>query len=200
MTRRLIILPGMGATAEMYDHVRNHVAPGIDFVDWPVYRGETSYPEIAQRVADENGITERDIVGGSSFGGMVALEVAQLTKAKTVILIGSAMHSGEILPLFPFLSPFTVSPESFVADTFLMSSLFAQSDPLFTAAMCSYLPAWQGYRTPARRVRRIHGKKDYVIPCPTAGCEVIDNAGHVLAITHPRETAAFLEKVRAETE
>jgi pimeloyl-ACP methyl ester carboxylesterase len=199
MTKRLIILPGMGATAEMYDQVRSHVQPGIDFVDWPAYRGETSYPKIAQRVIDENGITEQDIVGGSSFGGMVALEAAQLTKAKTVILIGSAMHSGEILPLFPFFSPF-IAPQNLFPEAFLITSMFAQSDPLFTAAMCSYLPAWKGYRRPAARVRRIHGKKDHVIPCPTAGCEVIDDAGHLLAITHPRETAAFLEKVRAETE
>jgi hypothetical protein len=79
-----------------------------------------------------------------------------------------------------------------------LSAMIAESDPVFFSAMCSYLPAWQGQRTPAASVYRIHGKNDYVIPCPSAGCDVIDGAGHLLAITHPGETAAFLEKVRTK--
>ncbi len=50
------------------------------------------------------------------------------------------------------------------------------------------------YHSPVN-VYCVHWKKDHVIPCPTAGCDVIDGAGHLLAITHPKETAAFLEKV-----
>lgn len=200
MTRRWILLPGMGATAAMYDGMRSHVRSGIDFVDWPVYRGETSYAELAQRIIAENEIMEQDIVGGSSFGGMVALEVAHIVKTKRVVLIGSAMHSGEIQPLLPLFSPFTALTPSFVAENLLISSMFAQADPHFTTAMCSYLLTWQGYRRPTVRIHRIHGKKDHVIPCPSAGCEVIDDAGHLVAITHPRETAAFLDKVRAETD
>lgn len=137
---------------------------------------------------------------------MVALEIVKRTNAKEVILIGSAAHSGEAQTLLSLLSPLAAITPMSVVQTIagkhknLVSAMFADSDPKFIQAMCSHLQSWQGYRTPTARVYRIHGKKDYVISCPSAGCDVIDDAGHLLAITHPRDTAEFLNKVRAEIE
>ena len=79
----------------------------------------------------------------------------------------------------------------------LVSSMFADADPEFIRAMCAYLPSWDGYHGPAEKIFRLHGKKDHVIPCPTSGCEIVEEAGHLLAITHPAETAVFMERVSA---
>lgn len=204
MTKRWLILPGMGATASMYNGLRHQVGFRINFVNWPLYRGETSYAEVAQRVIDENEISEQDIVGGSSLGGMVALEIANIIDTKAVVLIGSAMHSGEVQTLLSLLSPLAVITPMSVVQTVagkqknLVSAMFADSDAEFIRAMCSYLRLWKGYRTPTARVYRIHGKKDHVIPCPLTECQVVNDAGHLVAMTHPREIAAFLEKVRAD--
>jgi hypothetical protein len=73
--------------------------------------------------------------------------------------------------------------------------MFADADPEFIRAMCAYLPSWTGYHGPAEKLFRLHGKKDHVIPCPTSGCEIVEEAGHLLAITHPAETAVFMERV-----
>jgi pimeloyl-ACP methyl ester carboxylesterase len=197
------ILPGMGATSAMYDAVRRELRFGVNFKNWPEYRGEKSYAEVARRVIEENGISEGDVVGGSSLGGMVALEIARSVKAKAVILIGSAVHPREVQGLLSLLSPLAaVTPISLIqtlagkSDN-LVSSMFAESYPAFIRAMCEYLRSWQGYQGPAESVYRIHGRKDHVIPCP-AGCDVIEGAGHLLAITHPQETGTFLEKVREQ--
>ena len=48
------LLPGMGANASMYDSLRNEVDFEIDFLNWPLYRGEKSYEEVANRIIEEN--------------------------------------------------------------------------------------------------------------------------------------------------
>ncbi len=68
-----IILPGMGASASMYNALRHTVGFEISFINWPDYRGEKTYAEVARRVISDNSINENDVVGGSSLGGMVAL-------------------------------------------------------------------------------------------------------------------------------
>jgi surfactin synthase thioesterase subunit len=87
MMNEWFILPGMGATAAMYDSLRREMSFSVSFVNWPAYSGESTYKEIAQRIINENSIHTGDVIGGSSLGGMVALEIAQLIQPKAVILI-----------------------------------------------------------------------------------------------------------------
>ena len=77
---RWVMLPGMGATAAMYNGLKHKIGFPIDFLNWPPYRGEKTYADVARRIIAEHAITGNDVVGGSSLGGMVALEIAQLTK------------------------------------------------------------------------------------------------------------------------
>ena len=206
MTRRWILLPGMGASASMYGLLRKELRFNVEFANWPRYRGETAYAEVAHRLIDEYRISGEEVVGGSSLGGMVALEIAKRTGAKDVILIGSALHAREVQPLLALASPLAaITPMALVQalagkNQNLLSAMFAESDPEFIRAMCSYLPSWRGCPLPASTVHRLHGKKDHIIPCPHSGCEVIDQAGHLPAMTHAAETAAFLQKAHLQIE
>jgi hypothetical protein len=47
---RWFILPGMGATAAMYNGLKHKVSFKINFVDWPEYRGEKTYGQVAERI------------------------------------------------------------------------------------------------------------------------------------------------------
>jgi len=198
---RWFILPAMGATASMYDALRGELGFKINFINWPEYRGEKSYSEIARRVITENRICDGDIVGGSSLGGMVALEIAQKIQPKAVVLIGSAIKAKEVQNLLSLLSPLAViTPISLVQvlagkHKNLVAQMFAKADPKFIRAMCTYLRSWPGVGVPSEIVFRVHGKKDHIVPCPSAGCEVVENAGHFVAITHFKEIASFLEKI-----
>lgn len=206
MTRRWIILPGMGATSAMYNGLRHVLNFEVNFVNWPAYKDESSYAQVAQRVIDENDITAKDVVGGSSLGGMVALEVVKKTAAKQVVLIGSAVHSGEVQSMLSLLSPLAaLTPMAIVQalvgkNKNLVSAMFADSDPNFIRAMSLYLPSWPGFQSLNVTIYRVHGRKDHVIPCPSVACDIVENAGHLIAITHFKEVAAFLERVRTEIE
>ncbi len=201
---RWLMLPGMGATAAMYNGLKHKLGFPVEFLNWPGYRGEKTYAEVARRIIEEHAIGSEDVVGGSSLGGMVALEIAQLTNARAIVLLGSAVSRQKVQTLLTILSPLaTAAPMTIIQAIVgkhqnLVSTMFADSDPEFIRAMCSYLPSWSGYDGPVEKLFRLHGKKDHVIPCPASGCEVIETAGHLLAITHATETAAFLRRVHQQ--
>ena len=198
---RLLMLPGMGATAAMYNGLKPELSFPVTFLNWPEYRGEKTYSEVAQRIVRENNIGSEDVIGGSSLGGMVALEVAHLCKAKGGVLLGSAVHRSEVRRLLVMLSPFATAAPIRLAQALVgksrnpVRSMFAESDPGFIRAMCKHLPFWDGCNGPWDRIFRLHGEKDCIIPCPATGCNTIETAGHLLAITHAAETAAFLNSV-----
>ena len=40
----------MGATSAMYDSLRPEIDFEVNFLDWPEYKGETTYMEVAARL------------------------------------------------------------------------------------------------------------------------------------------------------
>lgn len=194
------ILPGMGATSEMYSALKRELSFNSHFLDWPNYQGEISFKEVAERIITDNPIHANDIVGGSSLGGMIALEVSMILNTKAVVLMGSAIRNDEINRLLSMISPLvSITPLSFVQAIAgkkeeIVSQMFSASDPDFIRSMCKYVSRWPGYSGPIEKVFRIHGQKDHIISCPQSDCDVVKNAGHFLAITHVKESAAFLEK------
>jgi|SRR3990172_4178051 len=144
-----------------------------------------------------------EYIGGSSLGGMVALEIGQVIQPKAIVLLGSALNASEVQSLLAMFLPLvTITPIALVQvlagkHTSLVSTMFADADVEFIRAMSSYLHLWPGYSGQMSNTYRLHGEKDHVIPCPSVGATVIEDAGHLLAMTHANETAAFLKKVKA---
>ena len=192
----------MGATSALYDALRLEIEFEVNFPDWPAYKGEPTYRDVARRLIDEYDISDGDIVGGSSLGGMVALEIAKLIRPKTIVLLGSAVNRREVQSVLSIISPLAaLAPVSLMQRLVgkhhsLAAQMFSQSDPEFIRNMCLYLPSWPGYSGPNEGLFRLHGRRDRIIPCPARGAEVIEDAGHLLAITHPEKTGLFLKSVR----
>ena len=187
---RLFILPGMGATAEMYGGAWHSLAHA-NFLDWPAYQAEASLDELAGRIVTDSGITHVDVPVGSSLGGMVALEIAAQVGARAVCLVGSARSRDEINPFIRCAAPLAQLTPLGLAQILAGSSggeigrQFAQTDARFIRAMCEAVARWQA---PAfrGRVLRVHGERDHLIPCPRDAA-VIRSAGHLVAVTHATE-------------
>jgi pimeloyl-ACP methyl ester carboxylesterase len=192
----IFLLPGMGADGRMYGPAWRTL-PEARFPDWPEYRGETTYEQVADRVIAESRITPRDTVGGSSLGGMVALEIARRLDCRVVVLIGSAMDATEVNPLLRRLAPLASVTPLRLAQVIsgrgaaAQLSMFSDADPEFIGAMCRALTHWRGSGGNADRLVRIHGANDRVIRCP-ADCHVIPRAGHLVAMTHAEECVRVL--------
>ena len=197
------ILPGMGASSKMYNSLKQELNFDVHFLNWPKYQDEVSYKDIAERIIVENHIRDTDIIGGSSLGGMIALEIASILDTKAVILMGSAICRNEINKLLSAFSSFSsITPISFIQtlagkNKHIISQMFSDSDPVFIRAMCKYISSWPGYQGAIDKVYRIHGHNDHIISCPKSGCDIIENAGHLLPISHAKECAALLERVKS---
>lgn len=193
----LYLLPGMGATAAMYQGPW-HALCETTFLDWPDYHGEQHLRAVAERLIEEYQIPQQSAVGGSSLGGMVALEIAQLLDSHQVFLIGSALHKAEINRLLRLLAPFAnITPLRLTqilagSCSWDIGDMFQQSDPEFIRAMCLAIEQWPGSTLPDERIVRIHGNNDHFITCPTDAC-VVNGAGHLLAMTHAQECVDWLK-------
>jgi len=194
----------MGADSSMYYLLRQKLTFEINFINWPKYRDEKTYSETAKRVIEENNIEDNDIVGGSSLGGMVAVEIARQKRLKAIVLIGSAISPADVQGILSLLAPLTaITPISLIQILIgkhdnIITKMFAEADSDFIRAMCQYLPKWSGVSNTSAPLFRIHGEKDNVIPCPKAGCEIVANAGHLLAITHAKECGEYLSKINRQ--
>ena len=95
-TRRLLLFSGMGGDSRLMRPIQIH---GIEVVtpDHAEPRAGEDLVGYASRVAKLQGIGPADVVGGASFGGMLAAEIAR-----------------QRAPEHPFIS--TARPMAFLAD------------------------------------------------------------------------------------
>jgi pimeloyl-ACP methyl ester carboxylesterase len=190
------VLPGMGANALMYSGPWRRIKDSR-FVDWPCYHNEQSISEVAVRLIEKYHLGSSDIMIGSSLGGCVGLEIANLVGVRKVYLVGSAMCADELSPLSKALMPLadrrvvkiSQRAASFSKDG--IPQMYAQSEPDFIVAMSKAIFCWPGYKGDRRRVARIHGRKDRFITCPS-DCEIIDDGGHLIAVSHAARCVDFV--------
>ena len=213
-TPRVILLPGLGADERLYE-AQVRAMPTIEVVPWSVLPSRRSVFEIAETVAAHIDVDARPlIVGGSSFGGFVAWELAQLVGAAAVVLLGSASSPsavrGYLRPLLP-VAPWL--PSSFhralqvsapaVAPVFgargvdapLFTQMMRDSDPRRMGDALKAIASWRPTSsTTTTRVFRLHGRRDRIIAPPTPGDDVVilDDAGHLPTMTHAADVNRFL--------
>ena len=193
------LLPGMGATSAMYS------GPWLSLhdtsaLDWPEYNGEKSIGDVAERIIDKCGVSDADIVIGSSLGGIVALEIHRRVNLRHVVLIGSAVVREEINSFLIALAPLAkVTPMRLIKHLAgkgfnELSSMFAEVDAEFVKAMCLGVKKWPGYHGSRKYVSRIHGERDKVIKCPN-DAHIIAGGAHLIAMTHAVECLEIINKI-----
>jgi pimeloyl-ACP methyl ester carboxylesterase len=210
---RLVLLPGLGADSRLFDLQRAEF-PDIVVPPWLEPEPGEELPAYAARLAQT--VREPDdayVLGGASFGGMLALEMARLLRPGAVVLIGSAFSGREVcrwlrwlecvghpLPtgainagrtLTPMVAPIFSSASRCDLDLFL--DMLNQTPTRFLRWAGRAIMRWTFQGELACPVHRIHGAADFVIQPPRAnGVRLVNGAGHVLSMTHPEETNAFL--------
>ncbi len=217
MNPALVLFPGLGADNRLFQAQRS-VFPELVVPKWPAPEPQEPLPRFAARCAE---LLPRDrdlVLGGASFGGMVALELASLLRPRCVVLIGSCRGPESIAPFLRWLRPAIKTVPTFLyrprrwwwplAAPFFGSVTPAQQETLWSMARAtpaSFLSwgagailSWHpsAVVTP---VHHIHGSTDSLIPLSrVAPDRVVPGAGHLLTLTHPAEVNSFLrERVTA---
>jgi pimeloyl-ACP methyl ester carboxylesterase len=81
------LIPGMGADKRLFQHF--HLPKGrVHHLDWIHHGNSTSLAEYASLMA-ERITTERNIIIGSSMGGMVTVEITKIIKPLGAVLVSA---------------------------------------------------------------------------------------------------------------
>jgi len=100
----LILFPGLGADRRQFEPQRAEF-PGLAVPPWIAPRPSESLPDYAARMAETVPHGPNVVLGGSSFGGMVAYEMAGHVRPAVVVLIGSCRSPQAIGPMLRLLRP-----------------------------------------------------------------------------------------------
>ncbi|KLU07606.1 hypothetical protein RISK_000684 [Rhodopirellula islandica] len=213
-TTPLVLLSGLAADARVFTP-QKIAFPQLHCPAWlPPHRQE-SIDEYAKRIADtlEEGPC---IVGGASFGGIVALHLAEHVDAQAVILIGS-IKSPSQLPLYARCARPLRSLVPFIPIRFLqllarpiatraikrhgpfaygLACQFRDSNPVVFRWSLSRLLDWSSTPAVSCPVFHLHGDRDWTLPLRyTDPDKIVAGGGHVLSLTHPDEVNAYINEI-----
>jgi pimeloyl-ACP methyl ester carboxylesterase len=211
----LYLLPGMGADARLFrpqlDAFSNAVVP-----PWLAPRSRESLADYARRFADLLRPSGPCFVGGASFGGFVALEMAPHLDALGCFLIGSARGPWEMPIRIRWLRPFArtvgllpfrlLAPSAWLARqtvgqfshpltrSFLRHLQEADASFLRWASRAAL--TWKpSPATACVRVFQIHGEYDRVLPAKRTRADVVlPGGGHLISLTHASAVNDFLRR------
>lgn len=218
----LVLLPGLGADGRLFDDLEAFAPPFVTPA-WPTPEPRESLAEYARRWAPELRcqLGERPIVlGGMSFGGQVALELASHLRPRAVVLLASHPDSDELtvrfrrqvrlLPLLPdavlrwglrrIAMPLIARRERLSREQRARLLAMAADENLTFFRWASRAAAEWRRRADAVLpcpLLRLHGEHDSVIPLGRREAVEVLDAGHLIPMTHAAEVGACLHRAAA---
>ncbi|MCS7465150.1 alpha/beta hydrolase [Stieleria sp. ICT_E10.1] len=216
-TPPLVLLSGLAADARIFT-AQKIAFPQMCCPGWLEPERTETINDYAGRLAET--LDESPcIVGGASFGGIVALHLAEHIDARAVILIGS-IKSPSQLPMyarcarpFRFLIPFM--PVRFlqtltrpIATRFVkrhapfaygLACQFRDSNPVVFKWSLRRILDWSITPKVSCPVFHLHGDRDWTLPLRyTDPDESVAGGGHVLSLTHPIEVNSYIRQILSE--
>ena len=209
----LILLPGMGADARMFRE-QMKVFPQLIVPEWiPPLRNETLV-QYAHRFADAINPGMPFYLGGASFGGIIAYEMAKHLRPQALFLLAcgrshqhmtgwlkkvrSIAHLTYVLP-WDMASLVSELGLSFIGDKmpFTIRVLLKHMHHKETAfmkwslhAILRWKPSTVIHDFP---VHHLHGERDPFFPAKHCGaCQIVPGAGHLLTRTHHQVVNQFI--------
>jgi pimeloyl-ACP methyl ester carboxylesterase len=207
---KVYLLPGVACDRRLFTefHLHGH---DVEYLEWPLIGNKDSLADIAHRLKDHIDPQVDHALVGVSMGGMVAQELATLTKPKKVVLISSITGPREwppfikyssILRLHNLITDFTMR------STWPIRRWWNKSDPkmagvLFDMAVKQTAPQirrsvgailrWRGSPWKGPLIR-IHGDSDPLLPLRFPVDHVVKGGSHVMVFTRPKEIAALVQR------
>lgn len=206
----LILLPGVGGDSRLFTGQRQ-AFPELVVPAWIEPKPREPLVEYAARFADVIDPGCPCFLGGVSFGGVVALEVATHLQTRECYLFGSIRDPREIpvrLQIFRSISDLIMIPKwvSPFALTYggrwfnpVVRGMLHQlkdADARFLRWAAGAILRWKP-SPEVRQVRvvQIHGDRDWVFPIGRIVADkMITGAGHLMSLTHADQVNTFVRQ------
>lgn len=216
----LVLLPGLGTNAQLFS-LQRMAFPELVVPPWIAPQWSETLPDYARRMAESLTISGPCIVGGVSFGGLVALEMSRHLDVRGCVLISSLKCSAEKplwvrlgTPCAWLLPPHTDRALSAIGWATLKCC--GRWLPARAKGVCQHLSKtsspllpWAARATVRWRaagdwpcpIFQIHGAADPIFPLRFVHPDrVVPGGGHLLTLSHPFVVNDFLrdclQKVR----
>lgn len=212
----LVLFSGLAADSNVFIPQRNYFGQMVHVVPWLEPLPGEGLSEYSKRLVQDYGQLPNLVLAGASFGGLVAQYAALHVKARGLILIGS-MRDPQDLPrlaklvrhvhwLVDWLPVWLLKV---LASTALSIKIWPKAWNHLRAIVEQFadcnanvfkwslrqLLSWSAPVSLSLPIFQIHGGRDIVLPLPKSfGGAVVQEAGHVLSLSHPREVNRFIEE------
>lgn len=207
-------LPGVGCDHRLFD--RLELPPDLRVVklDWPGFTKGDSLGRIAACIHPLVEADEPHILAGVSMGGMVAQELAVLTRPVMVVLISSWTGPAEFPPYVKVAKalnlPHLIGDLTMRA-TWPLKRLLGRRDRTTDKLLWDMARGqgaakirhgvqavlrWKGspWQGP---VVRIHGTNDHVIPLRFPVDQQVEGGSHIMVLDHSAEISRFMREALA---
>jgi len=182
------------------------------FIHWIKPINKESIEDYAKRLTEQIG-TERPILVGLSFGGIMAIEVAKLIDTDKIIIIASAKIKKEI-PFYYRLAAqlrlHRILPTKFLrssniftnwffgtetpGDKKLLAEILRDTDTSFFKWAIDKILTWKN-QTLHKNITHIHGTADRILPYRFVTCDLtVRGGGHFMTVNKAKE---LTEKIRS---
>jgi len=215
MRARLLLLPGLGADQRLFSRLGKLCMPVVT-PRLPLPEVGETFTAYSLRVAAQLELRPEDWIGGSSFGSIIAADIARRRPVAGLVLIGGALSPLSLPPALRFFSgladflPFGLL-QPLLSQPFMLRQIFGSLDSESFGQLAAMVRA-----TPLKMFRRgirflsryrpdipvlcpvyaIHGDRDRLLnPPPLPRCRIVPGAGHAISLSHPFEVTTFLEDV-----
>ena len=208
------LIPGLGADERVFQFLRLHGR--VQVLHWLAPQNPAEpLPHYAARLAAAVPVAQRCWLVGVSFGGVLALEVAQLRPLARVVLISSFVGPGELpwvaglaratglhhllptqwLPRLPRVAQWFFGVKN-GREYRLLRQILRATDPGFTRWAIARLVQWPG--RPRAPVVRIHGTADRLLPAGAAHSQYPLPGGHLIIVSQAAEISRILNELANE--
>jgi pimeloyl-ACP methyl ester carboxylesterase len=181
------------------------------FIKWTSPGVNESIEDYAKRLTSQIK-SEKPILIGLSFGGMMTLEVAKFIDTEKIILISSAKSRKEIPFYFKLsgtLHLYKLMPSSFLnkpnfivhwffgtktkSERILLNDIIKDTDPVFLKWAIGRIAHWTNSKV-QKNLYHIHGTKDRLLPLVHADL-VIKGGGHFMILNRAEEITKMVRSL-----
>lgn len=207
--REVYVLSGLGVDQRVFEQM-NFYAFEPRFIRWLIPHSSESLEHYSKRLLPQIR-AEKPILIGLSFGGIIAIEIAQHIKVEKIILIASAKTRNEIpvyfrmigklnlLRIIPigFLKSGNVISNWFfglqsVRDRQLLKQILKDTDIVFLRWAIDQILNWKHKAIPMN-VFHIHGTSDRILPIRNVSSDIqITGGGHFMTVNRAEEVSEAL--------
>lgn len=212
----LYLIPGLGADHRLFGALDLPGHP-LHFLDWPAMDEGSTLADFASVLAAKVDMTRPHALIGVSMGGMVAQELAVMTKPKYTIIVSSwkgpqemppviramrGMHPERmltqaflrrLLPLVRWQMGLATSADATLFDSFIASVSLEQLKVQIAAVL-----AWEGPPRPVPSLVHLHGDNDLLMPVEhIAGATVVPGGGHFMVHNRGEELSGLVLRALA---